>query len=143
MWFTKRPTPLRQDLDRLLDLVDSQARHIHRLETALARATNQPLPGPLRLPSRAPSPSSTSSNTPPGKIRGAEAVSTMDRAARQEEEHRTAVHTAFRLPAYMEAPTPIPEAQIPAGKSVGGGFSPRSEPPPDRNLPSDPRSTTS
>lgn len=137
MWFTKRPTPTpaQQELDRLLDLLDSQARHIHRLETELARATNRPLPAPLRLPSRAPSPSLTTPGAP-HKIRGAESVSVMDRTARQEEEHRQAVQTAFKLPAYMDHPSPIPEIQVPTGKNVGGGFStPHNAPPPDKNPP--------
>lgn len=131
MWFMKRPTPTpsfqETEISRLLDLVDSQARHIHRLEVALAQATGQPRPGPLRQPSRPLSPPS------PPKVRGAESVSTMGREARREEEARAAVQEAFKLPSYMEKPTPVPPEQIPEGKGVGGGFSRPSEPSPDRS----------
>lgn len=144
MWFQK-PHPSEMELQRLLDLVDSQARHIHRLETALARATHTTPPEPFVPPSRSHSTSSTPSrpSTPPRRAPlGAESVSIMTREVRQDQEHQQAVRTAFKLPRYMEAPTV--EGPIPDGKSVGGGFStPPSESPPDKNPPSGSPSTES
>lgn len=141
MWPKKTPSNLELENQRLTQLVDTQARVIHTLETALARATNQPLPAPWRPLSRPLSP-----NSPSPKIRGAESVSVMDREARREEDLKGAVQESFKLPAYMEKNTReavIPPEQIPSGKSVGGGFSSPSAPPPDRSPTPEPPSTGS
>lgn len=142
MWFKKTPPPP-PDHQLLWDLVESQARIIYQLETALARATNQPLPGPWHPPSRPPLLTSTPSNQTKKPL-GAEAVSIMNREARMEAEAKAAVQTAFKPPAYLGNPSPIPPSQIPEGKRIGGGFSsPQSEPSPDRNPPPESPSTGS
>jgi hypothetical protein len=150
LWFTtKAPTAaVTAELDRLYQLVDSQSRLIFTLESALARATNQPPPAPWLPHSRPLLPSSPSPNSKAylsSRIRGAEAVSTMDREARRKEEETTVVQETFKLPAYMEKQTrAIPPEQVPPGKSVGGGFSPlQSEPPQDKSPSSDSPSTAS
>lgn len=137
MWFTQKPTAAQTELDRLYQLVDTQSRLIHQLETVLARLTSQPPPAPWHPHSRPPLPLST--GTEPRKIRGAESVSIMDREARREEEQKGAVQEAFKLPAYMEkntreALTAIPPEQVPPGHAIGGGFSPpQNAPPPDKS----------
>ena len=118
MWFRKSSRV--EELERIIQM---QSRLIHQLQSSLAMATGQSPPEPLPLPLKRP--------WPPSKVRGAEAVTVVDREVRREQELKAAVAASFPLPAYMANQKPVPEEQIPPGKSAGGGFSPSTnEPPP-------------
>ena len=140
MWFTKNPpapSPSLSELTLLWDLVISQRAHIHQLQVSLARATNQPLPGPLLPLSKPPSLSllaqeeartrvtQSQGQSPSPRVRGAEAVTVNTKDRRREQELKEAVQAAiYPLPEYMTRQAPIPEAVTPPGRAVGGGFSP-------------------
>lgn len=136
MWtpFRKPEHTRIQELERT---VEDQQQLIHQLQTSLAQQLGQPLPAPLPLRSRPPSPRSV---PPTSRVRGAEDVSVLDRAQRRERDLKLEVE-AVPLPEYMRHPRQPNPSQVPEGKNVSGGFSSPSDLPP--NLAPDEPSTTS